>query len=375
LEDSHVKIKRHGAALGIVAVGALVLTACGTDNNAGSGSAPSAAQPSSTIACASGTLTAAGSTAQSNAMSQWVKTYENKCSGATINYQGGGSGKGVQQFQQGTVDFAGSDFPLSSTDQPAADARCKTGPAINLPMVPGPIAVGYNVPNVTQPLNLSASTLAKIFSGKITNWNDPAIAKDNPGVTLPTLGIQTFHRSDGSGTSYNFSNYLANEAKADFPYPANKNWPAPGGQGSNGTQGIAQGVKSTPGGIGYMELSYATQSQIPYAKVGNAAGQFVQLTTANVKNFLATAQVTGTGHDLKLNFDYANTDPNAYPALLVTYEVVCSAGNNAGKLPLVKDFLSYLASPDGQNPLASQGYVPLPTDLAGKVANAVNSLS
>lgn len=365
--------KRHSVAASVVAAGALLLTACGSDNN--TSSAPNPNHPTANVQCASGTLTAAGSTAQSNAMSEWVKAYQNKCAQATINYQGGGSGKGVQQFQQGTIDFAGSDFALSASDQPAANARCKSGPAINLPMVPGPIAIGYNVPGVTQPLNLSASTLAKIFTGKITNWNDPAIAAENPGVTLPSLGIQTFHRSDGSGTSYNFSNYLANEAKADFPYAANKNWPAPGGQGSNGTQGIAQGVKSTSGGIGYMELSYATQSQIPYARVGNAAGKFVELTTDNVKNFLAKAKIVGTGNDLTLQFDYSNTDPNAYPNLLVTYEIVCQNGNDSTKLPLLKDFLSYLASPEGQRPLADQGYVPLPADLQAKVAAAVNSLA
>lgn len=369
-----MKINRHGAAvLGIAAAGALLLTACGTDNNSSGSGSGSASSQTASIQCANGTLTAAGSTAQANAMSQWVKTYLGKCGGANINYQGGGSGKGVQQFQQGTVDFAGSDFPLSATDQPAANARCKSGPAIDLPMAPGPIAIGYNVPNVSS-LNLSASNLAKIFTGKITNWNDPAIAKDNPGVKLPTLGIQTFHRSDGSGTSFNFSNYLANEAKADFPYPAGKNWPAPGGQGSNGTAGIAQGVKSTPGGIGYMELSYATQNGIPYAKVGNAAGHFVQLTTDNVKNFLAAAKVVGTGDDLKLRFDYTDTDDNAYPNLLVTYEIVCQKGNDASKLPLLKDFLSYTASDAGQGALTSQGYVPLPSDLAAKITTAVNSL-
>lgn len=366
--------KRHGVAASFVAAGALLLAACGSDNN--TSSAPnSSQQPTSNIQCASGTLTAAGSTAQANAMSQWVKAYQNKCNGATVNYQGGGSGKGVQQFQQGTIDFAGSDFALSSSDQPAADARCKTGSAINLPMVPGAIAIGYNVPGVTQTLNLSASTLAKIFSGKITNWNDPAVAADNPGVTLPSLGIQTFHRSDGSGTSYNFSNYLAHDAKTDFPFQANKNWPAPGGQGSNGTQGIAQGVKSTPGGIGYMELSFATQSQIPYAKVGNADGKFVELTTDNTKNFLDKAKIVGTGNDLKLDFDFTNTDPNAYPNLLVTYEIVCQSGNDSAKLPLIKDFLSYLASNDGQSPLSDQGYAPLPSDLQTKVASAVNSLA
>ncbi|TNC26142.1 phosphate ABC transporter substrate-binding protein PstS [Amycolatopsis alkalitolerans] len=368
-----MKIKRHGAAFGVVAAGALLLTACGSDNNNATPGGTSA-QPTSNIQCANGSLISAGSTAQSNAMSEWVKAYQNQCSGANINYQGGGSGKGVQQFQQGQTDFSGSDFPLGESDKPAADARCKSGPALDLPMVPGPIAVGYNVPGVDKPLNLSSSVLAKIFSGKITNWNDPAIAKDNPGVNFPSLGIQTFHRSDGSGTSYNFSNYLANEAKADFPFPANKNWPAPGGQGSNGTQGIAQGVKSTQGGIGYMELSFATQSSIPYAKVSNAAGQFVELTNDNVKNFLSKAKVVGEGNDVKLQFDYSNTDANAYPNLLVTYEIVCSSGNDPQKLPLLKGFLNYLASNDGQAPLAQQGYVPLPSNIQSKVQAAISSL-
>jgi phosphate transport system substrate-binding protein len=368
-----VKIYRHGAAvLGIAAAGALLLTACGTDTNSSGPAAPSS--ETAAIQCASGTLTASGSTAQQNAVSQWTKAYTGKCKDAKINYQGGGSGQGVTQFKQGSVDFAGSDYSLSAADQPGADARCKSGPAINLPMAPGPIAMGYNVPGVTS-LNLSASTLAKIFDGKITNWNDPAIAKDNPGVKFPTLGIQTFHRSDGSGTSYNFSNYLANEAKADWSYGANKAWPAPGGQGSVGTAGIAQGVHGTSGGIGYMELSYATQNNIPYAKVSNAAGHFVALTTDNVKNFLAAANVVGTGNDLTLKFDYANTDDNAYPNLLVTYEIVCQKGNDASKLSLLKDFLSFSSSSQGQSILVSQGYVPLPADLASKIDTAVNSLS
>lgn len=370
-----MKINKRGAAVcGIAAVSALALVACGSDNNSSTSSSSSAATGS--ITCASGTLTAAGSTAQAAAISLWSKAYEQKCGSATINYQGGGSGKGVTQFEQNTIDFAGSDFALSDKDQPLADSRCGAGnKAINLPLAPGPIAVGYNVPNLTAPLNLSASTLAKIFTGAITNWNDPAIAADNPGVTLPNLPIQTFHRSDGSGTSYNFSNYLANEAKADFAFPASKNWPAPGGQGSNGTQGIAQGVQSTPGGIGYMELSWAKKSGISYANVGNAAGKFVPLTTQNVKNFLGKANIVGTGNDLKLQFDYTNTDPDAYPALLVTYEIVCATGNKAGQLPLLKDFLGYAASTDGQAPLEAAGYVPLPDSLRTKIADSITALN
>ncbi len=362
------------AALGLVAAGTLVLSACGTNSNPTGGSG--GGSPSvGTVACASGTLTASGSTAQQNAMAQWVKNYLGRCPGANVNYAGGGSGQGVQQFQQGTVDFAGSDFPLAAgQEQQQANARCKGGQAIDLPMVPGPIAIGYNVPGVSS-LNLSASTLARIFTGKITNWNDPAIARENPGVTLPNLGIQTFHRSDGSGTSYNFTNYLANDAKADWTFGANKNWPAPGGQGSKGTAGIAQGVKTTSGGIGYMEQSFATDSAIPVAKVGNQAGQFVGLTTQNVVGFLSKAQVVGTGKDLRLQFDYSDTDPTAYPNLLVTYEIVCSTSNAPDKLALLKGFLGYIASTAGQQILPGQGYVSLPANLQQRVAATVASLS
>ena len=374
-----MKIKRHGAVvLGLAAAGTLLLAACGSDNNstppAASGGSSTAAAPA--IKCPSGSvnLTLSGSTAQANAISTWVKTYENACSGVNINNGLGGSGAGVTQFESGTTDFAGSDFPLSATDQPKADARCKTGPAIDLPMAPGPIAVGYNLPGVTS-LNLSASNLAKIFSGKIAKWNDPAIAKDNPGATLPATGIQTFHRSDSSGTSFNFTNYLTNEAKADWTYGANKQWPGPDGQGDKGSALVSQDVKKTAGGIGYFELSYATQQSIPYAAVSNAAGKFVQLTQANTTNFIAKAKVTGTGKDLALTFDYTNTDANAYPNVLVTYEIVCSSGNTAAKLPALKAFLGYAASTAGQNAIVSQGYVPLPENIRTQVVSAINSLS
>ena len=288
-----MKIKYRAAAVGIAAAGAaaLVLAGCGSDNNStpsSSGGSSTTSCRGSNISCQSGTLTSGGSTAQQNAISAWSKAYETACSGATINYQGVGSGAGVTQFSSGTLDFAGSDFALDSIEPVGADARCKSGPAINIPLAPGGIAIGYNIPNVTK-LNLSASNLAKIFSGKITNWNDPSIAKDNSGTTLPNLPIQTFHRSDSSGTSYNFTNYLANDAKSDWTVGANKNWPAPGGQGEHGSSLVASTVKATPGGIGYFEQSFATQNNLPMAAVGNPAGQFVSLTTANVANFLAKA--------------------------------------------------------------------------------------
>lgn len=369
-----MKINRHGAAvLGIAAASSLLLAACGSNNGGGASSSTSAA-PVANVKCASGSLTGGGSTAQQNAITAWSKAYETKCASANINYQGVGSGAGVTGFENSTLDWAGSDFALSGSDVAKANARCTGGQAIDLPMAPGGIAVGYNVPNVTN-LNLSASTLAKIFSGKVTKWNDPAIAADNPGVTLPDLGIQTFHRSDSSGTSYNFSNYLANEAKADWTYGANKNWSGPGGQGDKGSSLVASDVSKTSGGIGYFEDSYAVQDNINVAKVGNAGGKFVELTAANVTNFLGKATVSGTGGDLALSFDYTDTSADAYPNMLVTYEIVCTKGNKAATLPLLKDFLTYAASSEGQSILQQSGYVPLPAELQTKVADAINSMS
>lgn len=369
-----MKLQRHRAALGWLTGSALMLCACGSDTGGGAGSSTSPGA-AATIACSSGSLTAAGSTAQQNAIEKWIKDYLNKCSGANINYGGGGSGQGVQQFTDAKIDFAGSDFPLAEgREQQAADARCGSGPAINVPMVGGPIAVGYNVPGVTKNLNLSAGTLAKIFSGKIMNWNDGEIAQDNPGTQLPSLGIQSFHRSDGSGTTYNFTNYLAHDAKADWTFGNNKNWTAPGGQGAKGSQGVAQGVQSTSGGIGYFELSFATQSHISYAMVGNAEGNFISLTQENAVRFLSAAKVIGAGEDLKLQFNYATTDADAYPNLLVTYEIVCSKGNAAAKLPLLKNFLEYASSPAGQQELPAQGYISLPVNLQQQVRATIGSL-
>lgn len=365
--------QRHWPVASLLISGGLLLIACGQDTGGGPSTNPGAA---AAITCSSGSLTAAGSTAQQNAITQWIKDYVTKCSGANINYAGGGSGQGVQQFTDAKIDFAGSDFPLAEgKEQQAADARCKSGPAINFPMVGGAIAIGYNVPGLTKTLNLSAGTLAKIFSGKITKWDDPAVGQDNPGVSLPALGIQSFHRSDGSGTTYNFTNYLSNDAKADWTFGTSKDWLAPGGQGAKGSQSVAQGVKSTPGGIGYFELSFATQSQIPYAAVGNAAGAFVPLTQDNAVKFLAAAKVVGTGGDLKLNFDYATTDADAYPNLLLTYEIACSKGNSADKLPLLKNFLGYAASSAGQQVVPGLGYIPLPENLRQQVQQTISSLS
>jgi phosphate transport system substrate-binding protein len=374
-----VKLQRYAAVAGAGFIAAATLSACGSNNNTptatGSSGGSASASASSGISCGSGTLTVAGSSAQKNAIDKFTKDYQSACSGATINYNPSGSGAGVTAFEQKQVDFAGSDFPLSGADVAKANARCTGGEAVNLPMVPGAIAVIYNVTGVTAPLNLSASTLAKIFNGKITTWNDAAIAAANPGVTLPSTKITTFHRSDKSGTSFNFSAYLHGVAPADFSAAANKQWPGTGGQGANGSSGVAQAVKTTSGAIGYAEISYATANNLQTAKVGNAQGQYVEATTANASAFIAKAKVKQTGNDIQLAFDYTYSDAAAYPAVLVTYEIACDKGNDATQLPLIKGFLSYMASTAAQAELPAAGYVTLPTNIDTLVQTAVSALS
>ncbi|HEX6445655.1 MAG TPA: phosphate ABC transporter substrate-binding protein PstS, partial [Streptosporangiales bacterium] len=365
------KRMRNFATVGAVALtGVLTLAACGTDDNGGGGS--NAASPKASE-CAKGSLNSSGSTAQANAMTQWIKAYQSACSSATVNYQANGSGAGIQQFSQGSTDFAGSDSPLKPEEAGPAKTRCKGNDPWHLPMVPGPIAVVYNLPGVSD-LQLDAPTMAKIFSGKITKWDDPAIKKDNPGAKLPSAPIQTFHRSESSGTTDNFTKYLTAAAGKSWTFDHDKTWKAPGGQGSKGSDGIATSIKQTTNSISYDELSYAQNSKLSMAKVENASGKYVALTDAAVGALISSAKVVGQGHDLQLSIDYNTKDPNAYPIALVTYEIVCSKSLPSDKVALEKGFLSYAASQKGQDTLASLGYSPLPDSVATKVRQSVQAI-
>jgi phosphate transport system substrate-binding protein len=363
-----VKLQRLGILAGLALTATVALAACGTDNNSGKASGPAPA-----AGCASGTLNAQGSTAQANAMTQWIKDYDAKCSGVTINYQATGSGAGQQAFIGGTADFAGSDSPLSPTDQPNANAHCKTGTAIHLPMVVGPIAAVYNLAGVSN-LQFKPATLAGIFAGKITKWNDPAIAADNPGVTLPSTAITAVHRADSSGTTDNFTKYLTGTAGSAWTFSHDKVWKAPGGDAEQGSDGVASHIKSTPGTIGYAEWSFAKLDSLSIAKIYNGAAQWSQLTADAAGKTIAGAQVTGTGSDLQMTIDYNTNADGAYPIVLVTYEIVCDKGNPADKLALLKSFLGYTSSTAGQSALNQLGYAPLPETVRSKVGSTVAAL-
>jgi phosphate transport system substrate-binding protein len=368
-----VKLQRHGA-IACLALATLAMAACGSNNNTSSGSSQTpAAQP--TVKCASGSLTSQGSTAQANAMSAWIKAYQTKCNGAQITYTGTGSGAGVSAFTAGTADFAGSDSALKDGDeQTKADARCKGGTALDLPMVTGPIAVVFNVSGVDS-LQFKPETLAGIFSGKIKTWNDAAIKADNPGVTLPSTAIQAVHRSDSSGTTQNFTKYLEKSAASAWTYADDKVWKAPGGVAAKGSDGVAALVGKTDGTIAYAEWSYATNASLKTAKIYNGAGSYQELTADAAGKTIAGAQVVGQGDNLKLSIDYKTTEAGAYPIVLVTYEIVCSKGNASDNLDLLKSFLTYTASDQGQQQLTAQGYAPLPKTVQTKVQSAIDTLS
>ncbi|MEU9323713.1 phosphate ABC transporter substrate-binding protein PstS [Streptomyces canus] len=367
---------RRALAFGALAVsGALALTACGSDDTSdGGGSSASSTANASSIKCddAKGQLLADGSSAQKNAIDAWVKQFTQAC-GVQINYKGSGSGAGITAFTNGQVAFAGSDSALKPEEVTASKKVCSGGQAIDLPMVGGPIAIGYNVPGVDK-ITLDAPTLAKIFNNKISKWNDPAIAKLNPDAKLPDLKIQAFHRSEDSGTTDNFTKYLIASAKSDWPYSGGKAWQAEGGQSASGSSGIAQQVKQTSGAIGYMELSYAKDGINPVS-IDTGASAPVDASVENATKAIADAKVVGTGSDLALQLNYATKAEGAYPITLVTYEIACDKGNKADTLAATKAFLRYIASEDGQKVLADNDYAPIPDDIIAKVRTTIEGLS
>jgi phosphate transport system substrate-binding protein len=372
-----VLITRTGVLAGLVA-GAIALTACGSDNNSSSKSTAPAGNNGSTASaggasCDKGELKAEGSTAQKNAIEQWIKDYQNKCSGATVNYNGTGSGAGVKQFTGKQVDFAGSDSALNKDKGEIDAAKTACGsPALDLPMVTGPIAVAFNVKGVGS-LTLTPSLIAKIFSGKITKWDDAAIKAANSGVNLPSSDIKVFFRSDDSGTTENFKKYLAAAAPADWTQKPDKTPAGFVGAGKKGSDGVQQGVQGANGSIGYMEFSFAQNGNLKAAKVDNGGGA-VELTPDAAAKAVAAAKVTGTNGDLTLKLDYATKAPGAYPIVLVTYEIVCSKYADSAKGAAVKAFLSYIAG-DGQKGLTDLGYAPLPTAIQTQVQTSVATIS
>ncbi|WP_220817268.1 phosphate ABC transporter substrate-binding protein PstS [Amycolatopsis echigonensis] len=368
-------------AVGIVASAALVLAACGSDpsaSNSGSGSnsaAPAATGTAQVDCGGKSPLSGEGSTAQKNAIDIFNQAYNKACNGQKVNYNATGSGAGVKQFNGNQVDFGGSDSPIKDADLEAATKRCGS-PALNIPMVVGPIAVGYHLSGVDK-LTLTPTVIAKIFNGGIKNWNDPAIKaiKGNESLNLPDKPIQVVSRSDESGTTDNFQKYLGAAAKGVWTQGAGKKFNGGVGNGAQGSNGVATTVKGADGAITYVEGAFAKDG-VTAAQIDSGSGG-VALSAENVAKSLDAAKFLKPGTNdlaMDLNAIYSSNVPGAYPLLLTTYEIVCSKYSNPDVAKAVKAFLS-VAATDGQKPLSEKGYVPIPQSLQDKVLTAVKAIS
>jgi len=303
-------------------------------------------------------LTGSGSTAQANAMSHFITSYEESCSGKQLNYSATGSGAGVADFLGAKTDFGGSDSPLNGDEYAGAKQRCGGNDAWNLPAVFGPIAITFNVKS-TDVLTFDALTLAKIFSGAITRWNDPAITALNANSSLPDEDIKVVYRSDASGT---------------WTKGAGKTFNGGVGTSAQGNEGTSEAVKKTEGAISYNEWSYAMKQHLDVAGIKTAGG-VVAIGNDWVGKTISDVTIKGAGNDLVLDLSkvYATSTPGAYPILLASYELVCSKYPDAQVGTAVKAFMESTVS-SGQNGLTPLGYIPLPADFQTRVAAAARSI-
>ena len=349
-------------------VGALALVACAGGDKSASASKDSTTAANGAVSSAGADLTGAGATFPFPLYSKWFADYAGK-SGVKINYQSIGSGGGIRQLTEGTVDFGASDAPMSDDEM----AKLKT-PVFHIPTVLGAVVLTYNVPEITQPLNLTGDAVAQIFAGKITKWNDKAIAALNSGAKLPTTDILVVHRSDGSGTTYIFTDYLST-VNADWAKAPGKGkelqWPV--GIGGKGNEGVAGQIKQTPGAIGYVELVYAKQNNLTIASIKNASGQFVQPSVESV-----TAAAEGASAKFPPNTDYRVSIVNApgataYPISSFTYLLINKTFTDAAKGKKLVDFLHW-ALTDGEKDAPGLDYAPLPQSLDIRLVARLDSI-
>ncbi len=313
-------------------------------------------------------LQGAGASFPSPLYQKWLSEYGNLHSNVKIDYQSIGSGGGIKQLKEQTVDFGASDAPMSD-----ADLKSAPGEIVHIPTVLGAVVITYNLEGVKQPLRFSPEVLADIFLGKIKKWNDPKIAADNSGVTLPASDITVVHRSDSSGTSAVFTDYLSKvspEWKEKVGTGVSPSWPT--GLGGKGNEGVTGQVKNTPNTIGYIELVYAVKNKLPVAPIKNASGAFIEPSIDTVSAAAAASAAT-MPDDLRISITNA-AGPQAYPISSYTYILVYKDQKDAGKGKALVDFL-WWGLHDGEGFAKELQYAPLPADIVKKAEAKIKSVT
>ncbi|WP_298461784.1 phosphate ABC transporter substrate-binding protein PstS [uncultured Cellulomonas sp.] len=369
----NVSLHRRVGAIALTGALALSLAACGSDNPVGEAGTDVDA-PGTTETELSGDLAGAGASTQEAAMGAWRAGFQSTYPDVTVAYDPVGSGGGRTQFLNGGVAFAGSDAPLDEDELAQAEERCAGGEVIEIPLYISPIAVIYNLPDVEQ-LNLSPEVLAGIFNRQITTWDAPEIAADNPDATLPDLPITPVNRSDESGTTENFTEYLAATAGDAWPHEASGDWPVSGGQSAQGTSGVVQTVNGGEGTIGYADASQAGQLGTARIKVGEEWVEYSPEASAAV--VAASPRAEGRGeHDIVVELDRTTTEPGTYPLVLVSYSIACAGYEDETQGELVQAFLGYVVSEEGQEAAAgAAGSAPISEELRSDAEAAIEAIT
>ena len=352
----------------VVALAMAAIAAVGCTSEKGKTGAADTGAPATTATSGSVDLTGAGATFPYPLYSKWFADYAS-ATGVKINYQSIGSGGGIRQLSEGTVDFGASDSPMK--DDEIAKAK---GPVMHFPTVLGAVAITYNIPGVASGLKLTGPLIADIFAGRVTKWSDPKITVLNPGTALPSSDILVVHRSDGRGTTFVFTDYLSTVSPAWLSGPGRGkevSWPV--GLGGKGNEQVSGQVKQTPGAIGYVELAYAKQNNLPYASIQNASGAFVPPSVEGV-----TAAAAGAAAKLPPNTDYRISIVNApgaasYPISSFTWILVYAQQTDSVKARKLKDFLKW-AYTQGEKQAASLEYAPLPEVMSSKLTARLDSI-
>jgi phosphate transport system substrate-binding protein len=362
-----VNLKRFGVPAVIAVTAAIALSSCASNEGGAT-----ADESTSTLA---GNLVGAGASSQDAAQQAWIAGFQTANPDVTIDYDPSGSGAGRETFLEGASDFAGSDRAFTAEEIAAGGfAKCAADSSIvELPLYISPIAVIFNLEGVDT-LDLDAATVAGIFAGTITNWNDPAIAATNPDATLPDLAISPVHRSDDSGTTENFTEYLGAAAPDVWTYEADGVWPFEGGEAAQGTSGVVDAVTNGTGTIGYADASRAGDLGTVSVQVGDEFVPYSPEAAAAIVDASPFAEGRAEG-DLAIDIDRTSEEAGVYPIVLVSYLIACGQYEDPANVELVKSYLSYIASAEGQDVAAENaGSAPISDSLREQVTAAIDSI-
>lgn len=369
-----ILVRSIAAVSGIVMLASVA--ACG--DNTASNTDSSASTDTKTTEAVSGNFSGAGASSQQTAVEAWIAGFQGTNPDAKVAYNPSGSGAGVSTFLTGATAWAGSDAALSNDEVEQSKSVCASGNAFDIPVYVSPIAVVFNLKGVSDAgkhINMDAATIAKIFDGKITKWNDPAIADQNKDLKLPDTAITVVHRSDKSGTTQNFVSYFKDVTPDNWTYDLSENWPNEVGQGAKGTSGVISTVKQADGTIGYADFSQVGDLGTVAVKVGDKYNEISAEAGSKVIGDSKQDDTVKGDNRIVIKINHATEAEGAYPIVLVSYDIVCPAYKDTKQAEFAKAWLTYVTSDEGQKAAQdAAGTAPLPSSLKSEITKSIEAI-